>query len=218
LRCDGTVIEAEVSAVPFTYRNEAGALVFARDITERKKAMEALRESEERFRQVVENMNEVFWMTDPSKTRCSTSAQPTKEFGDARPRIFLAGWEHWSETIHPDDRKRVVDALLSKAAAREYDETYRILRPDGVVRWIHDHAFPIRNQAGRVYRVVGMATDITEQRTLEDQLRQAQKMEAIGTLAGGIAHDFNNILGAISGFAELAKMDATVASHPQQPR
>jgi PAS domain S-box-containing protein len=209
LRCDGTVIEAEVSAVPFTYRNEAGALVFARDITERKKAMEALRESEERFRQVVENMNEVFWMTDPVKNQMLYVSPAYKRIWGRETKDLFGGMEHWSETIHPDDRKRVVDALLSKAAAREYDETYRILRPDGVVRWIHDHAFPIRNQAGRVYRVVGMATDITEQRTLEDQLRQAQKMEAIGTLAGGIAHDFNNILGAISGFAELAKMDAT---------
>ena len=181
------------------------------DITELKAGEAALRESEERFRQMAENIDGVFWMMGVRAEEMLYVSPAYKKIWGREAKDLFAGRETWSETIHPDDRNRVVDAVRSKAAAGEYDETYRILRPDGAVRWIHDRAFPIRDQAGRVYRVVGMANDITEQRTLEEQLRQAQKMEAIGTLAGGIAHDFNNILGAIYGFAELAKMDAASA-------
>ena len=103
---------------------------------------------------------------------------------------------------------------MTGQARGEYDETYRITRPDGSVRWIHDRAFPIQNAAGEVHRMVGTAEDITERRQLEEQFRQSQKMEAIGLVAGGVAHDFNNLLAVMRGYAEILLMD-TGASNPK---
>ena len=88
---------------------------------------------------------------------------------------------------------------------------YRIVKPAGSLRWIQARAFPVRNEQGEVYRVVGLAQDITnrvrakeERESLQAQLNQAQKMESVGRLAGGVAHDFNNMLGVILGHTEMA--------------
>lgn len=177
------------------------------DITERKKAEEALRESEARFRQVVENIEVVFWVTDSAKNKILYLSPAYEKIWGRSIASVIESPRSWIDAIHADDRERVLKAAMTQQTTGGYDETYRISRPDGTLRWIHDRAFPVHDPNGQVYRVVGTATDITEHRKLESQFRQAQKMDAIGTLAGGIAHDFNNILGAISGYAELAKMD-----------
>ena len=189
-------------------RDGAGRIVgtanIGQDVTERSRAEAALRESEVQFRQVLENIRGVFWMVDTEHNRL-LYVSPNYEAVWGRTCASLhANPGNWLESIHPEDRERVRQAAITKQTRGDYDETYRITRPDGAVRWIRDRAFPIRDQAGAVYRVVGTAEDITEYRTLEEQFRQAQKMEAIGTLAGGVAHDFNNMLAAINGYAELA--------------
>ena len=77
--------------------------------------------------------------------------------GDESPRT-------WLEAIHSEDRDRVLEAALTKQVSGEYDEKYRIVRPDGSIRWIRDRAFPVKNEAGNVYRIAGIAEDITGQR------------------------------------------------------
>src|SRR5262249_52877350 len=88
-----------------------------------------------------------------------------------------------------------------------------IVQPDGTVRWVHDRAFLVPAQEGMPRLVAGLLSDVTEQKRLEEQLRQAQKMESLGRLAGGMAHDFNNLMNAVLGHASFAA-SALAELHP----
>lgn len=181
-----------------------------REAIERQKRHQAergLRESEERFRQLAENMIEsVFWMKDPRAGQM-LYVSPAYEYIWGQPcESLYQNPLQWQESIHPDDQFRVRANYVDQISAGYYDEEYRIVRPDGSVRWIHDRGFSIRDAAGEPYRMAGIATDITERKQLEAQFYRAQRLESLGTLASGIAHDLNNVFTPILGLAQLLSL------------
>jgi len=154
----------------------------------------ALRESEERFRQLAENIREVFWMTDTRKDE-TIYVSPGYEAIWGRPsqRLYELARD-WVDAIHRDDRERVLKAALEKQVLGEYDEIYRILRPDGAIRWIHDRAFPVRNEAGEVYRVTGIAEDITERKMAERRLEARNEVIKALAVSGTLREASEKIL------------------------
>jgi PAS domain S-box-containing protein len=178
------------------------------EIAERKRTEEQLRESEGKFRQLAENINDVFWMTSPDLQEV-LYVSPAYERVWGRPVAKAYGKSHeWSDAIIPEDRDRVFASfgrLMEDEASASVE--FQISRPNGEVRWIHSRGFQVRDAAGKVIRLTGIASDTTARKQFEAQLFQSQKLETVGRLSGGIAHEFNSILTAILGQCEMLLAD-----------
>ncbi|MEG4276153.1 PAS domain S-box protein [Microcoleus sp. MON1_C1] len=173
---DGDIIwvEGDYICIYDSHGRIVGYFGVQRDISDRKKTEAALKESEERFRQLAENIESVFWMVNVQPQEIIYISPGYEKIWGRSCADLYANGRFFADSLHPEDRERVI-ANLTRRIASEDEIEYRIVRPDGKIRWIRDRAFPIRNQAGQVYRIVGIAEDISEGKQAEKTIRESEE-------------------------------------------
>ncbi|WP_227380785.1 bacterio-opsin activator domain-containing protein [Haladaptatus halobius] len=190
LHADGETIPLRFSFTEHAYDDQRVFTAIIRDLTEQKRHEYERRDSEARFRQIAEQVDSVLWMTDAEMTEVLYINSAYEDVWGRSRELLYEDLSTYLEGIHPDDRKQVeelIDQIAQDARAEtpqsEYIAEYRVVQPEGTIRWVSDRGFPVYNDAGDIHRIVGIAEDITAQKQREATLqRQREILQTISEI------------------------------------
>jgi two-component system cell cycle sensor histidine kinase/response regulator CckA len=189
-------------------------IAIKQDISQRKQAEAALRQAEHNYRTIFHNAVAGMYQSTPSGRLLSVNPACAQICGFESPEQFVVQIKDLARDLYVDAQRREEFKQLAELYGTVTNFEFQIRRPDGKKAWVLQNARVVKDDEGRTAYYEGSMQDITERKLLEEQLRQSQKMEAIGRLAGGVAHDFNNALAVIQGYSELLQ-SALAADAPQ---
>ena len=208
-RADGTSFPVEYWSCPLNKKNRLiGAVVTFVDITERKRAEHALQESAGMFRQLAENIRDIFFIVTPAPARMIYVSPAYEElFGRPRQELYDRA-DAWIDSIHLEDRHQVQNVFEQSMQGVATTMEYRLARPDGSVRWIHARSFPVEDSQGKLCRIVGIAEDITDRKRALEQLEIAKAAAEAANRAkseflANVSHEIRTSVNGIIGMTDL---------------
>jgi PAS domain S-box-containing protein len=209
-------ISISVSPIRDPQGRVVGASSIKRDVTERKQAAATLRESQERLRLALKAARMGTWRWDLA-TRALSWDEELGSLYDLGPDEQITRYEQFIERVHQDDRASVESSVeQALQGAGGLDHEFRIVLPDGRIRWVADQGHVVRDQTGKLLYMTGVCIDVTDRKHVDERLRQAQRMESVGQLAGGIAHEANNMMSVVLGCADYVLQRSDLAEPVRQ--
>ena len=208
-------------------RNESGEIVYVlgmvQDISARKQSEEALRFSEEKFRQLAENIREAFWIATPDLRQMIYISPGYEEIWGRSCASVYEQPLSWLDAIHPEDREQLFGISVALSEGVPVTQEFRIVLPDNSIRWIWNRCFPIRNSLGMVYRIAGIAEDVTQRKQsiveLHESLETEKQLNEIKTrFVSMVSHEFRNPLTSIVMSVELLEHYGDKSSEEKKRR